>query len=541
MKVLVWAVVFFSMFGFAFAATEPLYIDTDFVLFWANPTRAYPGIPLDFRFVVYEKDNQGLLWQLLNAPAGMAIDQSGEIAWTPSDAQIGSYTITVRVTRQAGDHIERTFTLVVGTDDYIFVATDGSDSNDGSLSAPFATIERAMRSISSGNGKTILIRGGTYHEHYAWEANGVVSPLRGKNFSQADPVEIRSYPGEWAVLDCDLQGHGLWIYATNYVLVDNIEVQNANKGERAGIEASGSHIIVRDTKVHDSHWLSANNVTGYKIQATTDVVLDTNEGYDNFDSNNSAFWNSSNYLVYLDGSAIGDFYILNSKSRGSSSGFKIKHAGNAKLILHNNSSINDRYSYAVGSDLSSVRYSLSVNSNSGVVAGIADPNIYNKGKVLIENNTIVNASAAGITFYGGYFTTAASIIRDNIIFNTIGAAGTGEGDRRLLGFWYYDANASTYPIDSNYNLLYSPSQGNIVRRGNANFNYSFSSWKDVGQDVDSIFADPLFVDAASGDFRLQANSPACGVASDGGNIGALPCLFGSDTISPGAPSGLSVH
>src|SRR6266567_2874343 len=74
-----------------FAAAEVPFIDNDFVLFWSNPTRAYPDVPLDFRFVVYEKDNQQLTWQLSNAPAGMTIDQNGKVAWTPSNAQTGSY------------------------------------------------------------------------------------------------------------------------------------------------------------------------------------------------------------------------------------------------------------------------------------------------------------------------------------------------------------------------------------------------------------------------------------------------------------------
>ena len=43
-------------------------------------------------------DGQGRQWTLVAAPAGMTIDPSGVIMWTPSDAQVGDQQVTVRVT-----------------------------------------------------------------------------------------------------------------------------------------------------------------------------------------------------------------------------------------------------------------------------------------------------------------------------------------------------------------------------------------------------------------------------------------------------------
>ena len=89
-----------------------------------------PSAPLpdgeEFPPTAEPQDGQGRRWTLVTAPAGMTIDPSGVILWTPNDQQVTNHTVTVRVTdlsslpplQDAGSLVsprfgEQTYTLTV--------------------------------------------------------------------------------------------------------------------------------------------------------------------------------------------------------------------------------------------------------------------------------------------------------------------------------------------------------------------------------------------------------------------------------------------
>ena len=81
-----------------------------------------------------------------------------------------------------------------------FVATlsmGGSDTNTGSLTSPFATVNKALSVMGSGD--TCFIRKGTYHEEVI---------IDGKN-----NIIIMPYMGEWVVFDGTMPIQSNW---TNY-------------------------------------------------------------------------------------------------------------------------------------------------------------------------------------------------------------------------------------------------------------------------------------------------------------------------------------
>lgn len=68
----------------------------------------------------------------------------------------------------------------------VFVAPNGSDAGDGSASAPFKTLPRAVAAAAAGD--VVVVRGGTY-------------PISGNQVTIAKKVTLIAYPGEVPVFD----------------------------------------------------------------------------------------------------------------------------------------------------------------------------------------------------------------------------------------------------------------------------------------------------------------------------------------------------
>lgn len=75
------------------------------------------------------------------------------------------------------------------TNNTYYVAPTGNDGNPGTLTAPFKTIQHGADQAAPGD--TVLVRGGTYVEDFTVRVSGTA----------ANPITIKSYPGETAVVD----------------------------------------------------------------------------------------------------------------------------------------------------------------------------------------------------------------------------------------------------------------------------------------------------------------------------------------------------
>lgn len=160
-----------------------------------DATFIYSVVPGDTELVVNWPISTGATGYELRVDGGSAIDVGNVIQYVVGSLTNSvEYDIEVRAYNANGysawsDIVSGT-PVSLGVDWY--VATDGNDTTgDGSLSTPYATVQKAVDVMSGGD--IICLRGGTYA--------GYTTLTTGENGTSEDWSTFKSYPGEWAVLD----------------------------------------------------------------------------------------------------------------------------------------------------------------------------------------------------------------------------------------------------------------------------------------------------------------------------------------------------
>ena len=144
-----------------------------------------------------------------------------------------------------------------------FVATDGTDSNPGTIEKPFATIQRAQDAVSPGD--TVFIRGGTY----AMRENQIARQQRiwayvtllDKSGTRDKPINYFAYKDERPTFDFSqvtpprlrvnaFQVDGSWIHLKG-IEVTGVQVTIKTHTQSAGFENRGSHNIFEQLSIHD--------------------------------------------------------------------------------------------------------------------------------------------------------------------------------------------------------------------------------------------------------------------------------------------------
>ena len=134
-----------------------------------------------------------------------------------------------------------------------------------------------------------------------------------------------------------------------------------------------------------------------------------------------------------------------------------------------------------------------------VIAGTSESGIKTvtaTANVIAYNNTIYNNASTCL------YMSAGSVSFKNNICST---NGTGRGQTEIER----DAGSLT----SDYNDIYHPAGGNFMYYQGSGGQQNFAAWKsNTSQDAHSMTTNPLFTSAGTGDFTLQAGSPALGAS-----------------------------
>jgi Protein of unknown function (DUF1565) len=448
-----------------------------------------------------------------------------------------------------------------------YVSTTGSDSNAGTLSAPFRTIQHAANIAVAGD--TVQVRGGVHNEKVALPSSGN---------STSGYITFMSYPGETAVVDgtgiscCGSTGQdGLFSLRTNsYIIIQGFEIRNyttSSKASATGIdfEGAGNYLQILNNHIHNiaatggsCNSANALAIAIYGEQAPASINHVTIAGNE-VDHNttgcsetvtvngNVQYWVEANNLIHDDNNIGMDFIGFEGVSPNVSYDQARDGWNFGNTIYNISSSNNPVYTascwcadgfYADGGTRIIVERDLVHDVDINEAASEHSNHV--SSYVTIRNNVIYNMNAPGISI-GGYASKVGGsdhivIVNNTLYNNSTKVSGQGEfqiqyhatnntfennvtyATQSLLVNDY--TNSTTNPATLDYNdWFYAPGSGAATSVWQKSFTTGYASYQSKsGQDAHSPFADPQFVNrsAAPPNLDVTVNSPALNL---GRNLG----------------------
>ncbi len=170
-----------------------------------------------------------------------------------------------------------------------FVATDGNDTNAGTIDAPFASIQRAQESADPGD--TVFIRGGTYTvlpNAIAYERRIWAHVIRlDKSGTEGNRINYWAYENETPVFDftqvkpANKRVHafsvsGSWLHLKGIEVV-GVQVTITGHTQSICFANDGSENIYESLSMHDGHAIGV-----YSVQGKNNLFLNC-DAYRNYD------------------------------------------------------------------------------------------------------------------------------------------------------------------------------------------------------------------------------------------------------------------
>ncbi|MFY9742361.1 MAG: right-handed parallel beta-helix repeat-containing protein [Candidatus Sulfotelmatobacter sp.] len=448
------------------------------------------------------------------------------------------------------------------TSSSFWVSTTGNDSNPGTQSAPWRSIQHAADSVRAGS--TVNVRGGVYEELVTIKASGNATD----GF-----ITFRSYPGETAILDAEhftpfgRQGV-LTIHNHSYVRIEGFEIRNFHTAEHRltplgiSIFGAGSHIELLKNNVHhieqtfngrDAPGRGGNGfgIAVYGTDAHTpisELVIDGNEVHHLQTGSSESLVVNGNvtnfritHNVVHDNNNIGIDVIgfertapdpaVDQARDGVVSGnlvYKITSRGNPAY----GNDVNSDGIYVDGGSRVLIEQNVMHDVDFGIELA-SEHKDRATSYIIARNNLIYHAHTAGVSI-GGYAPERGHTEHCTVINNTLyddDTAGTGSGEfqmqwnmaddifenniiyagpRCLMTVNKSQVEKNHPPVTIDHNIYYCASGSKASRWEESSAQLTgFESYvQATGNDRHSRFLDPHFVDAATGDFHLRSGSPA---------------------------------
>ncbi len=433
--------------------------------------------------------------------------------------QLGSAAQTGNIVVTTEDGTSNGVPFTVRSGNIYFVATTGSDSNDGSFASPWLTLTYARDNISAGD--TIYAMDGvsqTANDGQGWNASLLI---RESGTAGAGPMAIVGYPGATVTIG-NVSGTPLFGVRAHTSILGYWVFANLTLTGQSGIVTSGPTAPASPS----SNWrIVGNTITCPNGNGESGCLATQNSNY-----------------VYLLGNNIHDTGVVAASSH--------YHA----LYV----STDTNYVWIGYNTIADVRgcRGLQVHSSALGSGGPSDPTGHNLHDLYIYNNLIHDTQCDGIILATVDPSQGAVEVYNNVIYN----AGKGPANPENTGAWtcvnvddmtsggspgsgtvevynntlyncgswddppYSNANGAVmnggnnsnlyvrirnnaiYQLSAPYLVIYT---SNSLINGSYNLFYGQGVAPNQTYVTNSIVSDPLFTDISSDNFRLSAStSPA---------------------------------
>jgi hypothetical protein len=416
----------------------------------------------------------------------------------------------------------------------LYVAPGGSDSADGSAAAPFATIQNALDESSPGT--TVHVKPGTYLEKLEFNESGS---------ADGGYITLMSDGGRAVISGNNVDGENLilienqrYIKVIGFELRDNLKVDD---GSGIRIIGSGDHIELRNNLIHNIRGDDAMGITVYGTSGAapiSDLIIDGNEIRDCDPARSEALTLNGNVTrALVSNNLVSDVNNIGIDFIGGEGMCPVAELDAAReCICRGNRVFRARSIYdegfAAGIYVDGGRDIVIENNivsecDLGIEVGAENPGIVTTN-VIVRSNIVYRNDKVGIVF-GGFASDRGRVrnsrfANNTCYFNDTLAAGFGElwiqfadgntiannifaaGPQQLL----FNGTAGNVNNTFDYNLWFASSgAASALFIVNDNDVTGFDAFRATnGGDANSLFADPLLMDASNADFHLKDTSPA---------------------------------
>lgn len=376
-----------------------------------------------------------------------------------------------------------------------YVSTSGSDSNPGTQSQPWATLQKGVDTIA--NGDTVLVTPGTYAGCRIRYGAAAGSP-KTLTAQTAGTVLINT-PGALCRRPSNIEiiSDDFGATPTPYWIIEGLEVVNSPKWGIDGI--APVNITVRNNVAHNNG--TSANCTGIHLGACDGALVENNISYSNAEHGIYTCNSADNGVVrgntlYSNGSM---GHHMNGDAAQGGDGIMT-----GWLVEKNKSYNNGTQGFdGDGVEYTTWKNNLAYDNGSKgihlcVVNGKVNPR-YDK----VYNNTLITKVGAYycLTFYKGNKVKIGgnnNSAMNNILYNY-------DINNSMRGsIMYVSAWMSTFTSDYNVTVNRFAVDDNKTK-------YTLAQWQALGKDVHStlcVDATALFVDAPNKNFHLKSTSPA---------------------------------